>query len=125
MDIIKIKHRDLLNFIQSDLYLNSHHYPISKIRATSQFQNPRAKPEDEVLFTIYENNELIAYLGVLPDNIYFKVNNLNNHLEHVGWLSCIWVHDEFQGKGLAMKLFPSLSERLNGNSANEVLWFHF
>jgi hypothetical protein len=104
MDIIKIKHRDLLKFVQSDLYLNSHHYPISQIRAASQYKNPSAKPEDDVLFTIYENNELIAYVGVLPDNIYFKDKNLSTHSEHLGWLSCIWVHDEFQGKGLAIKL---------------------
>lgn len=104
MDIIKIKHRDLLNFIQSNLYLGSNFYPISKIRAESQFHNPKATPVDDVLFTIYENNELVAYLGVLPDDIYFKYDDQNYHTLHVGWLSCIWVHYEYQGKGLAMKL---------------------
>lgn len=103
MNIVKIKQRELLDFIQSDLYLFSKNYPISKIRAKSQFNNPRANPEDEVLFTIYDNNELIAYLGVLPDNIYLDKHE-NNKSEHIGWLSCIWVHPEFQGKGLAFNL---------------------
>lgn len=108
MQIKCIKHQELEDFIQSPLYLNSHYLPISQHRAISHTQNPRALPEDLVLVAIYEEKELVAYLGVLPDDLLF-----DGKKEHAGWLSCMWVDPKMRGKGLAKQLINTVFEAWN------------
>lgn len=108
MQIKCILHKELAGFIQSPLYQNSHYLPISQHRAISHAHNPRALPEDLVLVTIYEEKELVAYLGVLPDDLLF-----NGKKEHAGWLSCMWVDPKMRGKGLAKKLIHTVFEAWN------------
>lgn len=93
------KHQ-LLLFIQSDIYAAMPVLPISKHRAISHIHNPRANDNDVLLILAYENNNLLGYLGVLPDDIYAY----NGEIFHVGWLSCIWVSPMARGKGIAKKM---------------------
>jgi GNAT superfamily N-acetyltransferase len=110
MIIKKIYHKDLKEFIESGEYQKSAYLPISSIRGLSQTNNPRAVPDDLVLVMVFENNEMQGYLGVLPDDLYFK-NDMGPSLrEHAGWLSCMWVNPELRGKGIAKILINTVFE---------------
>lgn len=97
--------KELEGYIYSDAYIRSDYIAISKQRALSQQRNPRACPEDVVLVLVYEADELVAYLGVFVDDLHFQTG-----IEHVGWLSCMWVNPKMRGKGIAKKLLQTVFE---------------
>lgn len=97
--------RELKEYVCSDAYTQSDYIAISKQRALSQERNPRAKPEDVVLVLVYEAEELVAYLGVFADDLHFEQG-----IEHVGWLSCMWVNPKMRGKGIAKQLLQTVLE---------------
>ncbi len=90
----------LFKFIQSEAYKTMPVLPISFHRAVSHIHNPRAHENDILLILAYENNYLLGYLGILPDDIHCDKDNLF----HAGWLSCIWVSPTARGKGIAKKM---------------------
>ncbi|MGQ9847055.1 MAG: GNAT family N-acetyltransferase [Bacteroidales bacterium] len=96
-------------FIQSDTYATMSILPISKHRAISHIHNPRANDDDVLLILAYENNQLVGYLGVLPDDVY----TVTGEIFHVGWLSCIWVNPIARGKGIAKKMVLKAYEAYN------------
>ena len=108
MQIREIKHHQLQEYIDSEEYKLTRHVAISKQRAISHIRNPRAKADDLVLVLIYEQEEMVAYLGVFADDLYFSTGN-----EHVGWLSCMWVNPIMRGKGIAKKLITTVFEAWN------------
>jgi GNAT superfamily N-acetyltransferase len=110
MLVKKILHKELLAFLASEAYQKSRFLPISKHRGLSHTKNPRALPEDLVLVMVFENDEMLGYLGVLPDNLYFLGTNGEYQQEHVGWLSCMWVNPELRGKGIAKILINTVFE---------------
>lgn len=73
--------------------------PISRHRGLSHLHNPRLRPDDVILILAYEAEELVGYLGVLPDEVY-----LNDTQNRGGWLSCMWVNPKMRGKGVGGKL---------------------
>jgi GNAT superfamily N-acetyltransferase len=105
MHFKSLKLRELKAYIYSDAYTQSDYIAISKQRALSQERNPRARPEDVVLVLVYEADELVAYLGVFADDLHFE-----NGVEHVGWLSCMWVNPKMRGKGIAKRLLQTVFE---------------
>ena len=100
--------KELGEYIYSDAYIRSDYIAISKQRALSQQRNPRARPEDVVLVLVYEAEELVAYLGVFVDDLHFQTG-----IEHVGWLSCMWVNPKMRGKGIAKKLLQTVFEAVS------------
>ncbi len=93
--------RDALRaYISDPAYLEQPHLPISRHRAQSQLLNPRMSAEDTLLILAREGEELLGYLGVLPDWAYFD----GATAEKCGWLSCIWVNPAARGKGIGGKL---------------------
>jgi len=74
---------------------NSNNFPITKYRARAHAKNPRADRNDLALVTMYDGDELIGYLGVLPDKLL-----LNNEETKWGWLTCWWTHPQYTGKGI-------------------------
>ena len=96
-------------FIQSDIYATMPILPISKHRAISHIHNPRANDDDVLLILTYEDNNLLGYLGILPDDIYAY----SGEIFHVGWLSCIWVSPMARGKGIAKKMVLKAYETYN------------
>lgn len=79
--------------------------PITKHRAISFCHNPRADKDDIVLLVAYQENQVIGYLGVLPDKIY--VNRIEYKL---GWLTGWWVDPAQATKGVgAILLFKALN----------------
>ena len=73
--------------------------PITKQRALSFCQNPRAEKDDPVLLVAYQDNHIIGYLGILPDKIFF-----NNADHKLGWLTGWWVDPSSATKGVGVIL---------------------
>ncbi len=96
-------------YIKSDEYNSSDFVPISKIRAISQAHNPRADKEDIALFLAYDNDQLIAYLGTLPDIVSTKQKI------KVFWISCMWIMPEYRRHGIALKLLDHTYKTCKGN----------
>ncbi len=99
MKIITLNKSQLLQFVNTEEYNAMPNVPISYIRAISHINNPRANENDILLILIYLDFGLAGYLGVLPDFIFN-----NNVPEKIGWMSCIWVHQNARGKGIAKTL---------------------
>lgn len=99
----------LRNFIDSAAYQNMPNLPISPIRAISHAQNPRAEPNDLLLFIAEEDGEMLGYFGMLPDTIY-----LNDMPEKVGWMSCLWIDPKTRGRGVAKALIETAYKAYDG-----------
>ncbi len=79
--------------------------PITKHRAISYSHNPRADMDDLVLLVAYQDNQVIGYLGVLPDKIF-----VNNTEYKFGWLTSWWVDPRCATTGVgAILLFKALN----------------
>jgi hypothetical protein len=74
--------------------------PISKHRAVSQINNPRADENDILLVATYDGKKLVGYLGILPDYIFHE-----GKTEKAGWLTCFWVDNNYKSKNVAANLF--------------------
>ncbi|MEO0470982.1 MAG: GNAT family N-acetyltransferase [Bacteroidota bacterium] len=82
--------------------------PISRHRAYSHIANPRAEADDVVMLMAMEGDEMLGYLGVLPDWVY-----LNGKASKGGWLSCMWVNPKTRGQGIGGKLVNAALEHWN------------
>ncbi len=87
MEIKTISISELPSFVTSDLYKNSKHCPITIHRAISQSKNPRATKEDPALIIAIEKEDIVGYIGFLPD----KIDD-----SKVFWNSCWWVDDNYK-----------------------------
>ena len=112
MEIRKYNKIQLLAFIESEFFKNSKVLPISTHRALSHIANPRAKDDDVLLWTVCIEDEILGYLGVLPDDIFIGTDT---EIEHVGWMSCLWVNPNHRGKKIAQQLTQSCFESWSGN----------
>jgi hypothetical protein len=92
--------KELAELINSDQFYNLINLPISKQRAISQINNPRASENDVLLVVVYDENKVAGYLGILPDYLFWE-----NNKEKVGWLTCFWVDDEYKSRNVAANLF--------------------
>lgn len=92
--------RELREFINSNFYKELHNIPISKHRAVSQVNNPRADENDILLVATYDGKKLVGYLGILPDYLF-----TDGKTEKVGWLTCFWVDNDYKSKNVAANLF--------------------
>ncbi len=100
MKFLEIYIRDFLAFIESEEYKHFKKIPITRERAVSQYQNPNADAQDVgLIIALNDNNEMMGYIGILPDKIHLK-----NHIEKFYWNTCWWV-DPLVGKKAAMPLF--------------------
>lgn len=110
MQVQKILHKELSSFLESDAYKKSQYLPISRIRGLSHACNPRALPDDLVLVMVFDDGEMQGYLGILPDDLYFRTTENDYQKEHAGWLSCMWVNPQLRGKGIAKLLINTVFE---------------
>jgi len=108
MEIISYTPVTILDFVSSDQFQSLKHLPISKHRAVSYAQNPRAAASDKILFVAYENDEVAGYLGALPDRLFYR-----NEWKRMTWLSCFWVDPQFRGKEISKKLFECAMKEWN------------
>lgn len=112
MELIPLNKESLSEYIQSEFYKNSNDIPISGIRALSQINNPRILDDDIILIVAHYENQLVAYLGVLPDDLFSNSKDLQGI--HMGWLSCLWVKEDLRGTGVAKKLVMMMYELWQG-----------
>jgi len=97
-----IKIGELQGFINSSIYKNSYHIPITEQRVISQINNPRADFEDVALIVAINNNEqIIGFIGALPERF-----SKNTSIK-IAWNSCWWV-DPKEGGKVAMPLLFKL-----------------
>jgi GNAT superfamily N-acetyltransferase len=96
MEYVAYNRSALSEFIRSQRFSLFRDVPISRHRAESQLRNPRARDEDALLIVAFEDGEPAGYLGVLPDEAYQGDTSF-----HIGWMSCLWVAGEHQGKKIA------------------------
>lgn len=100
METIAFTKNTLAEFVKSDFYNNLTNIPISKQRAISQINNPRADDTDVLLIAQFDGNKTVGYLGILPDYIYS-----NGTKEKFGWLTCFWVDEAYKSQGVAANIF--------------------
>jgi hypothetical protein len=100
---------ELQDYIQSDQYLRSDILPVSPERVHSYLNNPRAEKQMPVLFTLTENEQLVAYRTVLPDHF----NDGSQQLPFA-WLSGNFVAPAHRRRGLSTLLFKAAGEAWNG-----------
>ncbi len=106
---------ELLDYCLSAEYSSARDVSISQHRATSYLQNPRGDYDDIVMIHAYDGEILAGYLGILPDHIVESPSeDLDLVKQKFGWLSCIWVHSEYLGKGIAKSLLAKMAEEWNG-----------
>jgi hypothetical protein len=91
---------ELLDFINSEKFTRLEKIPISRHRAISQINNPRASDDDILLVVQFDLEKVIGYLGILPD--YLKNQD---DLEKVGWLTCFWIDEAYKSYNIAANLF--------------------
>ncbi len=101
--------RELAQYVDSDEYRSGAVVPISRHRALSQAQNPRALPDDLVLLLAHREGVLLGYLGVLPDEA-----TVDGRPIRFGWLSCLWVDPEQRGAGIAKRLLGEVCRHWGG-----------
>lgn len=100
MEIISFTKESLHQFIYSESFDKLINIPISKHRAISQINNPRADKDDVLLVAQFEENKTVGYLGILPDYIF-----IGERKEKIGWLTCFWVDEKYKSHNIAANLF--------------------
>jgi GNAT superfamily N-acetyltransferase len=90
----------ILEFVSSELFSKLKNIPISKHRALSYANNPRAAASDKILFVAFEDDEVAGYLGALPEKIFYR-----GEWKRMTWLSCFWIDPKFRGKNISKQLF--------------------
>ncbi len=105
MEIKAFTVTDLKTVLLSEDFWHTQTLPITKHRALSYCHNPRADEDDPVLLVAYEENRVIGYLGILPDNIF-----AGDTVHKLGWLTSWWVDpsDATSGVGTVL-LFKALN----------------
>lgn len=99
----------LQRFILSDRFLNSDILPVSPERIASYMNNPRAEGSMPVLFLYTENERIIAYRTVLPDNL-----SAEGEITGFAWLSGNYVVPGHRRTGISGRLFKVVEDAWNG-----------
>ncbi len=105
MEIKTFTVADLRTALLSEDFWLTKTLPITKHRALSYSRNPRADKDDPVLLVAYQDNQVIGYLGILPDKIF-----VNSAVYKFGWLTSWWVNPSCAMTGVgAVLLFKALN----------------
>lgn len=110
LDIQALNKAALLAYIHSEHFGQGEDIPISVHRALSHVANPVASEEDVLLLLASEGNELLGYLGILPDFYYPPQESR----QKVAWLSCLWVSPAARGRGISNRLIDTASQYYHG-----------
>ena len=95
MEITRYTKATLADAIERPEFWDVANFPITRHRAVSHINNLQADPDDVVLLVIYEEGEVVGYLGVLPDNLIVEGEKYK-----VGWMTAWWVAPHKSGGGL-------------------------
>jgi len=131
---------ELEQLINLERFYNFKNIPISLHRAKSHFHNPRADKNDIIMIIAFKNNEIVGYMGILPDFLFIEsltkhrdsslrgtkqsiqtltdsFTNNSNIIEKLkfGWFSCFWVDETMRGEGLGTQLVEKALSEWSGN----------
>lgn len=112
MEIKTLNKKQLAEFVHSEAFSNLPNLPITRHRARSHERNPRAGKDDILLLLAYLEGEIVGYLGMLPDQYYLD----DTHFEKCGWLSCLWVNEQYRGKSIAKTLITKGAAAYGGRA---------
>lgn len=88
---------DLRNLLADERFWTQPQLPITKRRAISQVANPRSDDADVLLVTAFNNGQLLAYMGILPD----LLRSGCQAPAKFGWGTTWWVDKESESRGYA------------------------
>jgi hypothetical protein len=91
---------ELKKFIDSEAFNRLEDIPVSRHRALSQINNPRAEEQDVLLVAQYDGEKMIGYLGILPDRMYWDGETIR-----MAWLTSFWIHEAYRGRHIKSILF--------------------
>nr|WP_321406153.1 hypothetical protein [uncultured Carboxylicivirga sp.] len=97
MKFINVKNGEILSFLELYKKEDRSVLPISTLRANSFYYNPKASYDDIVLVLAYKNDELVGFIGFLPD--YVQGDPMKKFAWNSGW----WI-DKHKGKDIAIPL---------------------
>jgi hypothetical protein len=90
---------DLRRMLDSGPFFAGNPVPITRERALSQVNNPRAEDSDMALLVAYDAEVVVAHLGILPDLAFVGVAE-----RKIGWLTAWWANPDHKYSGLGMLL---------------------
>lgn len=106
IEIRQLNKKRLLEYFNSAIFSTGADIPITLHRALSHTKNPRLDEEDIILLLAYQEDDMVGYLGILPD---FILKNKESPVKF-GWLSCFWVSQKVRGGGIGNKLISKSLE---------------
>lgn len=113
MIVLKTFNRDQLeDFISSGAFRQYDFLPVTRHRALSHIQNPKASDEDVLLILAFFEEKLVGYVGCFPDS--FMINGKEIRY---AWLSTLYVNPEFRKKRPAKALLKKVFEEYEGRIA--------
>jgi ribosomal protein S18 acetylase RimI-like enzyme len=112
-EIIALRKKEVLDLIHQPNFNQLSQVPIGYRRGLAQGNNPDASPADKILFLIYDKTILVGYLGVYPSPRPEWVPNS----EPFGFLSCLWVNEQYRGRKIAGHLVSAAYTAYQGNLA--------
>jgi len=99
--------RDLKGLLANECFWTQGQLPITKRRVMSQIANPRAADNDVVLIVAATKNQLVAYIGILPD----LLRTASEADVKFGWLTTWWVDKQSDSRlAAAMVLFAAMKK---------------
>lgn len=108
-DLQYIRTSELEDYVNSEEYNRQNFVAISRNRAISHANNPRADKDDIALILAYDKNKFIGYLGIIPEYLFKGEQKVK-----VCWLSCMWVLPEYRRTGIATHLLSDAHKLYNG-----------
>jgi hypothetical protein len=99
--------RDLRALLIDDRFWTQPRLPITKRRVISHVANAKAEEIDVVLITAYDNDQLVGYLGILPDILAIQ----GQAPVKFGWLTTWWADKESEYRLSATQILFSAIKR--------------
>lgn len=90
---------DLRQRLDSGKWFEGDPIPLTRERALSQVNNPRAEDNDIALMVACEGETVIAHLGIVPDFVFVKGERVR-----MGWLTAWWANPDRKYSGTGMLL---------------------
>ena len=104
--------KELEDFISSGAFQQYDFLPITKHRARSHIQNPKASEKDTLLILAFFEEKLIGYVGCFPDYLVIDGKEIR-----YAWLSTLYANPEYRKKRPAKALLKKAFEEYEGRIA--------
>jgi len=104
--------KELEDFIYSGDFQQYDFLPITRHRALSHIQNPKASDEDTLLILAFSEDKLVGYVGCFPDSFIIQGKEIR-----YAWLSTLYVNPEYRKKRPAKALLKRVFEEYEGRIA--------